>query len=77
MSFFGRAQHDARIPMATMKALVKKLREPGLWLDDVPLPEYGINDVQLGPMGAKNDPGADGRGARVRRPHRGGWVERA
>lgn len=30
-----------------MKALVKKLREPGLWLEDVPIPEYGINDVLI------------------------------
>src|SRR5579859_3989322 len=33
--------------MKTMKALVKKVREPGLWLDDVPVPEYGINDVLI------------------------------
>lgn len=30
-----------------MKALVKKHREPGLWLDDVPQPEIGINDVLI------------------------------
>jgi threonine 3-dehydrogenase len=29
----------------TMKALVKKKREPGLWMDEVPVPEIGINDV--------------------------------
>ena len=29
----------------TMKALVKKHREPGLWLEDAPVPEIGINDV--------------------------------
>jgi threonine 3-dehydrogenase len=28
-----------------MKALVKRLAEPGLWLEDVPQPEIGINDV--------------------------------
>src|SRR5881397_4048044 len=28
-----------------MKALVKKLAKPGLWLEDVPVPEVGINDV--------------------------------
>src|SRR5579864_3723986 len=28
-----------------MKALVKRLAEPGLWLEDVPEPEIGINDV--------------------------------
>ncbi len=30
-----------------MKALVKKARQPGLWLDDVPDPEIGINDVLI------------------------------
>jgi threonine 3-dehydrogenase len=30
-----------------MKALVKKHREPGLWLEDVPEPEVGINDVLI------------------------------
>jgi len=29
----------------TMKALVKAKREPGLWMDEVPLPEVGPNDV--------------------------------
>lgn len=31
----------------TMKALVKKYREPGLWLEDVPIPEVGANDVMI------------------------------
>ncbi|MBS0262286.1 MAG: L-threonine 3-dehydrogenase [Planctomycetes bacterium] len=30
-----------------MKALVKARSEPGLWLEDVPIPEYGINDVLI------------------------------
>jgi threonine 3-dehydrogenase len=30
-----------------MKALVKKKREVGVWLDDVPLPTIGINDVLI------------------------------
>jgi threonine 3-dehydrogenase len=30
-----------------MKALVKKLAEPGLWLDEVPEPKIGINDVLI------------------------------
>jgi threonine 3-dehydrogenase len=30
-----------------MKALVKKKSEPGLWLDEVPVPEVGINDVLI------------------------------
>ena len=33
--------------MATMKALVKRKSEPGLWLEDVPVPEFGINDVLI------------------------------
>jgi threonine 3-dehydrogenase len=32
---------------AFMKALMKSRREPGLWLEDVPIPEYGINDVLI------------------------------
>lgn len=28
-----------------MQAIVKKKPEPGLWLDEVPVPEVGINDV--------------------------------
>ena len=31
----------------TMKALVKSKAEPGLWLDEVPVPEPGINDVLI------------------------------
>ena len=30
-----------------MKALVKSRPEPGLWLEDVPTPEIGINDVLI------------------------------
>jgi threonine 3-dehydrogenase len=30
-----------------MKALVKSRREPGLWLEDVAIPEHGINDVLI------------------------------
>src|SRR6476660_3055336 len=33
--------------MRTMKALIKKKAEPGLWLDEVPVPTYGINDVLI------------------------------
>ncbi len=29
----------------TMKALLKKESKPGLWLEEVPVPEFGINDV--------------------------------
>ena len=31
----------------TMQALVKKKPEPGLWLEEVPAPEIGINDVLI------------------------------
>ena len=31
----------------TMKALVKAKAEPGLWLQDVPIPSFGINDVLI------------------------------
>lgn len=30
-----------------MRALVKRERKPGLWLDEVPVPDYGINDVLI------------------------------
>src|SRR5579872_1000400 len=33
--------------MKTMQALVKARSEPGLWLQAVPVPEYGINDVLI------------------------------
>ena len=33
--------------MKTMAALVKKKSEVGLWLDEVPIPEIGINDVMI------------------------------
>jgi threonine 3-dehydrogenase len=33
--------------MDTMKALVKRKAEQGLWLEDVPTPEMGINDVLI------------------------------
>jgi threonine 3-dehydrogenase len=33
--------------MKTMKALVKRKPEEGLWLEDVPMPEMGINDVLI------------------------------
>jgi threonine dehydrogenase-like Zn-dependent dehydrogenase len=30
-----------------MKAVVKARREPGLWLEDVPVPEVGGDDVLI------------------------------
>ncbi len=33
--------------METMRALVKKEAKPGLWLDEVPVPKPGINDVLI------------------------------
>src|SRR6185503_18167319 len=34
-------------PSSDMRALVKSRAEPGLWLEDVPEPEHGINDVLI------------------------------
>ncbi len=31
----------------TMRALVKKHAEPGLWLEEIPVPDIGINDVLI------------------------------
>ena len=31
----------------TMKALVKAKPEPGIWLEDVAVPQIGINDVLI------------------------------
>jgi threonine 3-dehydrogenase len=33
--------------MKTMRALIKKKAQPGLWLDEVPMPTVGINDVLI------------------------------
>lgn len=30
-----------------MKSLVKAKREPGIWMQDVPIPDYGVNDVLI------------------------------
>ena len=30
-----------------MKSLVKAKREPGIWMQEVPVPEYGVNDVLI------------------------------
>ena len=30
-----------------MKALVKKEPKKGIWMDDVPVPEVGVNDVLI------------------------------
>ena len=30
-----------------MKALVKKYAESGIWMEDVPMPEVGVNDVLI------------------------------
>jgi threonine 3-dehydrogenase len=36
-----------RTAMKTMPALIKKKSEPGLWLDEAPVPAIGINDVLI------------------------------
>ena len=33
--------------MKKMKALVKKYDKPGIWMDEIPVPEIGINDVLI------------------------------
>ncbi|MEJ2494884.1 MAG: alcohol dehydrogenase catalytic domain-containing protein, partial [Ignavibacteriaceae bacterium] len=33
--------------MKKMKALVKKYAKPGIWMDEVPVPEHGPNDVLI------------------------------
>ena len=33
--------------MQTMRALVKAKAEPGIWMQQAPIPEYGINDVLI------------------------------
>ena len=33
--------------MKKMRALVKSHAEPGIWMQDVPVPEPGINDVLI------------------------------
>lgn len=30
-----------------MKSLVKAKKEPGIWMEEVPIPEYGVNDVLI------------------------------
>lgn len=30
-----------------MRSLIKAKREPGIWMEDVPMPEYGVNDVLI------------------------------
>jgi threonine 3-dehydrogenase len=30
-----------------MRSLVKVKREPGIWMQDVPIPDYGVNDVLI------------------------------
>ena len=38
---------QAPVMVPSMRALVKTRAEPGLWLEDVPEPEHGINDVLI------------------------------
>lgn len=30
-----------------MKSLIKAKKEPGIWMEDVPMPQYGVNDVLI------------------------------
>jgi threonine 3-dehydrogenase len=49
--FLGRELRAVPLPdcdlSTIMKSLIKKERRPGLWLEDVPKPEVGINDVLI------------------------------
>jgi threonine 3-dehydrogenase len=38
---------NSRKRISKMKALVKKYKKEGLWLEDVPVPQPGINDVRI------------------------------
>src|SRR3989442_790100 len=46
-TFRRRALATTSQKMKTMKALVKTKAKPGLWLEDVPAPDIGINDVLI------------------------------
>ena len=43
----ARARRHRRARGSAMKALVKAKREPGIWMEDVPEPEIGPNDVLI------------------------------
>lgn len=43
----GTVSHATQPIPGTMKALVKKEAKPGLWLEEVPVPSIGINDVLI------------------------------
>jgi len=47
MERVARPQTHARRKVGDLKALVKKRAERGIWLEDVPEPEMGINDVKI------------------------------
>jgi threonine 3-dehydrogenase len=49
LSSRGSADDEAaRNPMSNMmKALVKAKAEPGIWMEEVPVPEIGPNDVLI------------------------------
>ena len=48
IGFIARILRVYHEPMQkTMKVLMKREAKPGLWMDEVPVPEYGINDVLI------------------------------
>src|SRR5918911_5508761 len=47
MVYSARPGPSRRTVMKTMQALVKRKAEPGLWLDEVPVPPIGVNDVLI------------------------------
>lgn len=45
--FFHKYDSPDTAAMKTMQALVKRHAQPGLWLEEVPVPTFGINDVLI------------------------------
>src|SRR3954468_24001383 len=43
----GSDRSSSRFTISNVKALVKSHAEPGLWLEDIPEPAIGINDVLI------------------------------
>ena len=44
---WSNSEESGWYPLMTMKALVKARCEPGLWLEDIPVPEPGPDDVRI------------------------------
>ncbi len=64
--------HDkGGMAMKTMKALVKAKKQKGLWLQEVPVPGVGKNEVLIEQVGAGNSekhfPGSGKRQMKIRK----------